>query len=484
MDLDGRAADAERAEAPSPPAIRGPSRLRGGHEEEEQPQVQRSLAPAFAAAAASASGSPGSPGTLPAASASAFSAVPATPAPPPPQADPMQQFTAAMMAFATAVQRRWTPPSSARSRRGGAAADDDEETGKPGDEWDEEQLEGEEAGAEAMQSPLSQRQLAAANERIVVRAGLREQKASRDGPGRVYGLYRGPKGEEPVPWCVQPLAAQPDFGDVPPFRREDATSKRMTALKMAIAKGEFVDVLASFGRAAIGHSPLAATAVIFQSRWQSERSVAASEEGRALEFLAAFARYTEAVAVLFPGQRAGLQEYARFLSDLLCVVPFERLVVLDREWREWCANWGAPVNAFAAAVETFKASRLLDTGVQVSAARAAPSSSSSASKRRRDREEKREDAAVGARGKRAVEEQVCFNWNAGRACIATPCPRKHVCRHCGAGHAGKDCASGGSGSSGAGEKRRRAEATPAASPSSSSSSSSSTTAAAPPGGKH
>lgn len=171
-------------------------------------------------------------------------------------------------------------------------------------------------------------------------------------------------------------------------------------------------------------------------------------------------------------------------------MPFERLAVLDREWREWCANWGAPVNAFAAAVETFKASRLLDAGVPSAAARAAPSSSSSssssaASKRRRD--DKKDDAAGGVgggRGKRTMEEQVCFNWNAGRVCIATPCPRRHVCRHCGGAHAGKDCgSSGGSGvAGGTSEKRRRGET--GASSASAAASSSSATASAPPGGKH
>lgn len=308
----------------------------------------------------------------------------------------------------------------------------------------------------------------------------------------------------PSPWCITAVTASPPFGGVFPFRLEDRGRRSQEARK-AVASGSFIqDVPKMFSRAAtssaasrslvetvlgsFGAQPEAPPRHASSSSASSASSPSTGSAAAALEWIAAMHRYCDALTLLFPNQRDGMFEYIRFIGDLSAVVPFERLVVFERHWREGCATMGTPINSWMEAYRAFGDVLRPSHSMAFSSSAAASSSSSSSSDRsaassssfssrpsstsawhgsnrgrggrssvgsahRSGGDDRAGDRSFhrGAHQSPASEslqrQQICFRWNDGfcadrRQHDGSPCFRRHVCAKCNdSSHCRRDCPS-------------------------------------------
>jgi hypothetical protein len=245
-----------------------------------------------------------------------------------------------------------------------------------------------------------------------------------------------------VHWCVAPLTTVPPFSLYFPFRRVDKDSKAAKELALAVASGDAIKVIESFGRKALqGSKGASCVELVLQEAFYG-REEKKSPYGRALEWNSAMHRYIEAVSVVDPSQVAGLREYARFIGDMACVVDFTALEIADWEWRQKCANTGTPINHYAEAWALFASVARRALEERVTTPRQHHQQSQGGGRGgQRGRGQNRDGGAQSgasaasnsgdAAATNAPSEQrrrgVCYRYNAEQACNETPCPFRHVC---------------------------------------------------------
>jgi hypothetical protein len=247
-------------------------------------------------------------------------------------------------------------------------------------------------------------------------------------------------------WCIAPILSAPLFCAFYPFRKADAKSRAARELALQVASGAAVPVCAAFSRKALAGGPTGSScveSVLRKAFFEHDgllKQAASSPYGRLAEWCGAMQRYADAMAAVEPAQAVALREYARFVGDMACVVPFAVLEEADQQWREACANTGVPVNHYAEAWLHF--SRVW----QMAAAQGAPVTPAP---RREPRGGQRgSGAGQDARGaggeagsgsgtvptggptpkrEREPRVRVCYRYNEEKPCVRTPCRYKHVC---------------------------------------------------------
>ena len=244
------------------------------------------------------------------------------------------------------------------------------------------------------------------------------------------------------------MVAAPPPSECFPYRAVDAASKAARKLAEDVAAGHCIDLLKEFSRTAATASGGASRACIegmLGSAYNPHEHRESTSNLRALEWLACMQRYADAVAVVDGTQGRALREYARFILDLACLVPFGAVEAHERLWREACANTGAPINSWGGVYRHFHAL----TGIHVlhnqqrEVRSAATGDAATKRQRKRDRDGASAAAPTKLGGAPAQRVLTCNKFNRGVACDPTSCNYAHVCKKCRGSHSVKNCSSGG-----------------------------------------